>query len=266
VLLAVETIFWTHAAMDRLIYTAMTGAKSTFLQQAGVADNLANVSTLGFKSQMHRFLAVPVQTENAYDSRAFTVDASVETDYSEGPLEATGNPLDIAVDGKGWIAVQTPDGGEAYTRAGALMISADGDLLTKSGLPVMGDGGGINVPPDNSIAIGPDGTVSAVPRYGAPNVVNIVGRLKLVDPPQADMERGADGLFHMKAGAQGGAIAPIDDNVRVASGYLEGSNVNPAEAMVSLISLSRQFELQMQMIQEAQQNAQRADQLLSLSA
>ncbi|MDR0996495.1 MAG: flagellar basal body rod protein FlgF [Zoogloeaceae bacterium] len=252
--------------MDRLIYTAMTGAKHTFLQQAGVGNNLANVNTVGFKAQMHRFLAVPVQTQNAYDSRAFTVDASVETDYDEGPLMATDNPLDVAINGQGWLAVQTPDGGEAYTRAGTLMVNADGDLITKSGLPVMGDGGGINVPPDNTIAIGPDGTVSVVPRYGSPNVVNIIGRIKLVNPPQADMERGADGLFHMKAGAQGGAIAPLDDTVRVTSGYLEGSNVNPAEAMVSLISLSRQFELQMQMIQEAQQNAQRADQLLSLSA
>ncbi|WP_303785402.1 flagellar basal-body rod protein FlgF [Azovibrio restrictus] len=246
--------------MDRLIYTAMTGAKHAFMQQAGVANNLANVSTIGFKAQMHRFLAVPVLSE-AMPSRAFVVDASIQNIFDEGPLLRTDNGLDVAVDGQGWIAVQTADGGEAYTRAGALEINVNGVLQTKSGHIVAGDGGPISIPPDNNVTIGDDGTVSVIPTFGTPNVVNVVGRIKLVNPPEAELERGGDGLFRLR----GGGVVPADENVRLATGYLEGSNVNPAEAMVNLISLSRQFEMQIKLLQTADQNARQADQLLSLT-
>ncbi|MDR2164683.1 MAG: flagellar basal-body rod protein FlgF [Zoogloeaceae bacterium] len=247
--------------MDRLIYTAMTGAKHAFMQQAGVANNLANASTLGFKAQMHRFQAVPVLTE-AMRTRAFVVDESIQDIFDEGPILRTDNPLDVAVDGPGWIAVESPDGdGEAYTRAGALEINANGILQTKSGFIVMGDGGPIAIPPDNHVTIGPDGTVSLIPTFGEPNVVNVVGRLKLVNPPETDLERSGDGLFRLKDNG----IAPLDETVQVVSGSLEGSNVNPAEAMVSLISLSRQFEMQIKLLQTADQNARQADRLLSLS-
>lgn len=247
--------------MDRLIYTAMTGAKHAFLQQAGVANNLANASTIGFKSQMHRFEAVPVLSE-AMPSRAFVVDASIQDIFDEGPILRTDNPFDVAVDGRGWIAVQTPDGGEAYTRAGALEINVNGVLQTKSGYIIAGDGGPISIPPDNNVSIGPDGTVSVIPTFGTPNVVNVVGRIKLVDPPEADLERSADGLFRLRGG---GGIVPADERVRLSPGNLEGSNVNAAESMVQLISLSRQFEMQIKLLQTADQNARQADQLLSLS-
>ncbi|MDR1647458.1 MAG: flagellar basal-body rod protein FlgF [Zoogloeaceae bacterium] len=247
--------------MDRLIYTAMTGAKHVFMQQAGVANNLANANTLGFKAQMHRFQAVPILSE-AMPSRAFVVDESIQNIFDEGPILHTSNPLDIAVQGAGWIAVASPDGnGEAYTRAGALEIDVNGILQTKSGFVVMGDGGPIAIPPDNNITIGADGTVSLVPTFGAPNVVNVIGRIKLVDPPESDLERSGDGLFRLKDGG----IAPLDENVQVSSGNLEGSNVNPAEAMVRLISLSRQFEMQIKLLSNADQNARQADQLLSLN-
>jgi flagellar basal-body rod protein FlgF len=246
--------------MDRLIYTAMTGAKHAFMQQAGVANNLANASTIGFKAQMHRFEAVPVLTE-AMPSRAFVVDASIQNIFDEGPIIRTDNPLDVAVDGPGWIAIQKEDGSEAYTRAGALEINVNGVLQTKSGYIVAGDGGPVTIPPDNNVTIGPDGTVSVIPTFGTPNVVNVVGRIKLVNPPEADLERGDDGLFRQKDGA----LAPLDETVRLASGNLEGSNVNAAEAMVNLISLSRQFEMQIKLLTTADQNARQADQLLSLS-
>lgn len=247
--------------MDRLIYTAMTGAKHAFLQQAGVANNLANASTIGFKAQMHRFEAVPVLSE-AMPSRAFVVDASIQDIFDEGPILRTDNPFDVAVDGRGWIAVETPDGGEAYTRAGALEINVNGVLQTKSGYIVAGDGGPISIPPDNNVSIGPDGTVSVIPTFGTPNVVNVVGRIKLVDPPEADLERSADGLFRLRGD---GGIVPADERVRLSPGNLEGSNVNAAESMVQLISLSRQFEMQIKLLQTADQNARQADQLLSLS-
>lgn len=247
--------------MDRLIYTAMTGAKHVFMQQAGTANNLANASTIGFKAQEHRFRAVPV-LGNGMPTRAFVVDASVSDVMDQGPLMFSGRNLDVAVNGKGWIAVQMPDGSEAYTRAGSLDVDVTGLLQTKSGLTVAGDGGPINIPPDNTIEIAPDGTVSIVPTFGTPNNANAVGRIKLVNPPEADMVRGGDGLFRMRDNQP----APADQNVKLAPGTLEGSNVNVTDAMVNLISLSRQFEMQMKMMQTADTNAQRADQLLSLSA
>ena len=247
--------------MDRLIYTAMTGAKHVFMQQAGTANNLANASTVGFKAQEHRFRAVPVRSE-AMPTRAFVVDASVADVFDEGPLMFTGRNLDVAVQGRGWLAVQLPDGSEAYTRAGSLDVDVTGLLVTKSGNSVLGDGGPISVPPDNRVEIAPDGTVSVVPTFGARNNASAIGRLKLVNPPEADLVRGADGLFRLRDGQQ----APASETVKVASGTLEGSNVNVTDAMVNLISLSRQFEMQIKMLQTADANAQRADQLLSLNA
>ena len=247
--------------MDRLIYTAMTGAKHVFMQQAGTANNLANASTIGFKAQEHRFRAVPVLGDGM-PTRAFVVDASVSDVMDQGPLMFSGRNLDVAVNGKGWIAVQMPDGSEAYTRAGSLDVDVTGLLQTKSGLTVAGDGGPINIPPDNTIEIAPDGTVSIVPTFGTPNNANAVGRIKLVNPPEADMVRGGDGLFRMRDNQP----APADQNVKLAPGTLEGSNVNVTDAMVNLISLSRQFEMQIKMMQTADTNAQRADQPLSLSA
>lgn len=247
--------------MDRLIYTAMTGAKHVFMQQAGTANNLANASTVGFKAQEHRFRAVPVLGEGM-PTRAFVVDASVSDVMDQGPLMFTGRNLDVAVSGKGWVAVQLPDGSEAYTRAGSLDVDVTGLLQTKSGYTVAGDGGPINIPPDNNIEIAPDGTVSVVPTFGTPNNANAIGRIKLVNPPEADMVRGADGLFRMRDNQP----APADETVRVSAGTLEGSNVNVTDAMVNLISLSRQFEMQIKMMQTADTNAQRADQLLSLNS
>lgn len=246
--------------MDRLIYTAMTGAKHVFKQQAGVANNLANVSTNGFRAQEHKFQAVPILSE-AMPTRAFVVDSSVATKFEEGPLMVTARELDVALKGKGWLSVQMPDGSEAYTRAGSLDINVNGVLTTKAGLPLMGDGGPITIPPDNRIAIAPDGTVSVVPIAGTPNNVNAIGRLKLVNPAEGDLVRGDDGLFRMR----GNAIADTDPNVRLAPGALEGSNVNVAETMVNLISLARQFEMQIKLLQTADANARQADQVLSLS-
>ncbi|MBK1679993.1 flagellar basal-body rod protein FlgF [Rhodocyclus tenuis] len=246
--------------MDRLIYTAMTGAKHAFLQQAGVAQNLANVSTIGYRAMEHKFRAVPVLGEGM-PTRAFVVDASVADVFEQGPLMATGRPLDVAVKGTGWISVQGPDGNEAYTRAGNLQVSANGQLQTAGGLPVLGESGTITLPPDNSITIAPDGTVSAVPLFGAPNNVNAVGRIKLVNPPENQLVRGGDGLFRQKSGLP----ADADPAVRLATESLEGSNVNSVDAMVNMISVARQFEMQIKMLQTADSDARAATQILSIS-
>lgn len=244
--------------MDRLIYTAMSGASQTMGRLAAVSHNLANVSTNGYRAEEHRLRAVEVQSR-ALPTRAFVVDASTYTNYAAGPLQATGRPFDLAVNGPGWIAVQTPDGGEAYTRNGNLELSVNGVLQTRDGLPVVGDGGPISVPPDSKISVGRDGTVSVVPETGAQNTVNVIGRIKLVNPARANLARGADGQFRLAAGGR----APVDENVAVAAGFLEGSNVNPVEQMVTMISLSRQFEIQMKALSTASADDQAATQLLT---
>jgi flagellar basal-body rod protein FlgF len=248
--------------MDRLIYTAMTGAAQTLGRQAAVAHNLANATSTGYRAEEHRLRAVQVLSANSpapLATRAFTVDASTYSDYSSGPMQYTGRTLDVAVAGAGWVALAMPDGSEAYTRNGSLEVSVNGILQTRTGLPVQGDGGSITVPPDVKVTIGRDGTVSVVPETGAQNTVNSIGRIKLVNPPEADLVRGGDGLFRVA----GGGAAATDEATQLASGYLEGSNVNAVEQMVTMISLSRQFEAQVKMLQSADQNDKSATQVIS---
>lgn len=246
--------------MDRLIYTAMTGAKHILAQQATVSHNLANATTTGFRAQIDAFRAVPVQGEGL-PTRAFVVDSTVGSDFAPGPLQHTGRELDVALQGAGWFAVQLEDGTEAYTRHGSLKLSENGVLQTHNGLTVLGDGGPISVPPNVNVAIARDGTVSAVPTTSDKNAVNELGRIKLVNPPPDALVRGDDGLFRLK----GGGEAEADADVSLIGGSLEGSNVNVVDAMVSMISLARQFELHMKLIQNAETNANKAAQLLALS-
>jgi flagellar basal-body rod protein FlgF len=244
--------------MDRAIYTAMTGAKYAFAQQAALAHNLANAATTGFRAQEHRFRAVEVQGEGL-PTRAFAVDASVRDVLDQGAMSFTGRSLDAAIHGKGWFAVQGTDGREAYTRNGNFTISPTGDLQTTDGRNVLGDGGPLAIPPDSRVTIAADGTVSVTNETGAQNVVNVIGRLKLVNPPEATMVRGGDGLFRTGSGVP----APVDDTVRLASETLEGSNVNVVDAMVGMISLARQFEMQMRLVQSAEANDRSAGQLFA---
>ncbi|WP_423707799.1 flagellar basal-body rod protein FlgF [Undibacterium sp. WLX3042] len=246
--------------MDRLIYTAMTGAKHILEQQATNAHNLANATTTGFRAQLDSFRAVPVQGAEL-PTRAFVVDATVGTDFSTGSLQMTGRELDVAVQGKGWLAVEKPDGTEGYTRSGSLKLSENGVLQTQNGLNLIGDGGPITIPPDVSIAIAKDGTVSTVPIGSNPNAVQVIGRLKLVNPPEENLVRGDDGFFKTKDGS----VADADAAVSVAGGMLENSNVSVVESMVTMINLGRQFEMQMRLLQNAENNAAKASQLLSLS-
>lgn len=246
--------------MDRLIYTAMSGAKHIMEQQATVSHNLANVSTTGFRAQLDSFRAVPVLGDGL-PTRAFVVDSTVGTDFSSGPMQPTGRDLDLAVRGKGWIAVQMDDGSEAYTRHGNLKLSDNGVLLTASGIPVLGDGGTISVPPDVSIAISRDGTVSAIANGTKPGASTILGRIKLVNPPEDTLTRSGDGLFRTKDGTP----AEADAAVSVVGGMLEGSNVNVVETMVNMIGLARQFEMQMSLMKNAENNAAKASQILTLN-
>jgi flagellar basal-body rod protein FlgF len=246
--------------MDRLIYTAASGAKHILEQQATTSNNLANVSTTGFRAQMDVFRAAPVQGPGL-PTRAFVVDSTAGNDFSSGALQVTGRDLDVAVKGQGWLAVQMPDGTEAYTRNGSLQMSPNGVLTTASGQTIAGEGGPITIPPDATVTVGGDGTISTISNVDSPAAPAVLGRLKLVNPPEGDLVRGDDGLFRLKDGGN----AQPDPNVRVAGGALEGSNVNPVDCMVDMISLARSFDTQMSLLKNAENNAAKATQILALN-
>jgi flagellar basal-body rod protein FlgF len=244
--------------LDRFIYTAMTGAKAAAERQQVLSNNLANVSTPGFRAELSTFRAVPVRGDGA-STRVFALEATSGHDAKAGSVQITGRALDVAAQGDAWFAVQGLDGTEAYTRAGSLQVNAEGTLVNASGLPMLGDGGPIVVPVNAMVDIGADGTVNA--RVGN-EPGQVVGRLKMV-VPDADnpIKRSGDGLFR---GPQGDPL-PASEVARLQDGALEGSNVNPVEAMVGMIAAARQFEVQMRMLQNGEGNDRSASQLLGTS-
>ena len=244
-----------------MIYLAMSGAKQATELHASIANNIANASTTGFRSQITQFQAVPVVGEESA-TRAFVIATTPGADFTPGPMNETGRPLDVAVRGDGWLVVQTPEGGEAYTRAGNLQVGADGQVTTLAGQPVVGDAGPLVVPPGSSVSIAANGLLTARGLGNAAAGLTQVGRLKLVNPPTSELVRGDDGLFRMAGGLP---PADADPDVSVASGFLEGSNVNPVQAMVDLIGASRLLDMQMKAVQTADQNAQSANKLLAAS-
>jgi len=246
--------------MDKVLYTAMSGAKQTVLAQTANSNNLANVSTPGFRADYAQFRSMPVYGAGL-PTRVFAMTERSGTDFSAGSVNATGNTLDVAVNGDGWIAVQAADGSEAYTRAGNMRLTTEGLLVTGGGNPVIGDGGAITLPPVNRLEIGEDGTLSVKPLGEEANELNVVDRIKLVNPPKGQLYKGEDGLMHVK----GGEEVEFDANVKVVSGMLESSNVNIASALINMIDLSRQFETQIKVMREAEQNADAARELLKMA-
>jgi len=246
--------------MDKLLYVAMSGAKETLRAQAANNHNLANASTTGFKADLSAFQSRAVSGPG-YASRVYATDSTVGWDDTAGSQLATGNPLDLSVNGPGYIAVQDLTGNEAYTRAGDLHVDPSGQLLTATGLPVVGDNGPISVPPYSSIGVANDGTISVVPLGQTAQTSAIVGRIKLVNPPTSAMQRGADGLFHTSDGNP----LDADAGTTVTAGTLESSNVNIASAMVNMIELARHFDMQIKALHSADQNAQLTTKLLQNS-
>jgi flagellar basal-body rod protein FlgF len=244
--------------MDRMIYTAMTGANAAQHRQSVLANNLANVSTNGFRAELSEYRAVPLRGDGT-PTRVFALEATAGYRNLPGPAQRTDRSLDAMPQGNGWFAVQGLDGTEAYTRNGGFEVSQEGNLQTATGLNVLSDGGApINVPPNSVVSLGSDGTIS-VKTGNQPD--NIVGRLKLATPTgENPLKRGADGLFRPQSGN------PLDNdpNARMLVGVLEGSNVNAVETMVGMIQTARQFEAQMRILQTAESNDRSAGQLLSL--
>ena len=239
--------------MDRLIYLSMAGAKANLQRQDTLANNLANASTNGFRAEMQAFRAVPVRGDGA-STRVYALESTIGHDARPGPVQSTGRSLDVAMQGNAWLGVQALDGTEAYTRAGSLQVSAEGQLVTPAGLPVLGDGGPITVGLNAAIEIASDGSITSTTGNGRPQQV---GRLKLVTP-EVPLTRGTDGLFRAADGE-----LPADPTARVQTSALEGSNVGAIETMVAMISAARQFEQQMKMLQGAEQREQGAAKLLA---
>jgi flagellar basal-body rod protein FlgF len=243
--------------MDKMLYVAMTGAKETLRAQTANSHNLANANTTGFRADLSAFQSRSVSGPG-FASRVYATHSSTGWDDTVGAQIATGRSLDVAIKGKGFIAVQDGNGNEAYTRAGDLHIDPDGQLLNATGHQVLGDGGPISIPPNQSLSIAPDGTISIVPLGQTPNTTANVARIKLVNAPSSSFERGTDGLFRASDGSQ----LSSDANVQITSGALESSNVNAADAMMTMIELSRRFELQVKAMRTVEDDGASSTKLL----
>lgn len=246
--------------MDRAIYLVMTGASHTLQAQAANSHNLANASTVGFKADLSAARSERV-AGGQLDSRVNALLEDRGWDPTQGHLQSTGRDLDIALHHDAWLAVIAPDGTEAYSRNGSLKLTAEGQLVNAGGHAVLGEGGPVAIPPASSISIGADGTISVVPEGQSASTVAVINRLRVVQAGAADLERGADGL--MRAAADVELQAKAGDVL--STGMLESSNVNPTEALVQMIELARQFELQVKVMKTAEENERSASTLSRLN-
>lgn len=244
--------------MDKMVYLGMTGAKYAQLAQATTVNNLANASTPGFRGDFQSLMSSVVEGAGMATRVNSTLGAK-GVDLRQGVIQSTGNPLDVAINGDGWIAVRAPDGSEAYTRRGDLHLTADGQLLNGAGQAVLGEGGPIAVPPHQSLSIGGDGSLSLVPLGQSASTLAVVERIKLVRLDPAKVVKGEDGLIRQRDGQPGQS-----GGVRLQSGALEGSNVSPVEAMVNLIGMARQFDWQMNVMKTAGQVSDSGNSLLRM--
>lgn len=246
--------------MDRMLYLAMSAASNTLQAQAVNSHNLANVSTSGFRADLSQFRSMPVLGDG-FASRVYALQERPGTDFSHGHLDYTGNEFDIAINGDGWIAIMLPDGSEGYTRAGDLHTASTGLLENGAGYPVMGNAGLISMPPAEKVEIAADGTISIRPIGQDEKSLATVDRIKLVNPPAESLYKGTDGQFRLRDGT----VAVADSKVQLIPGALESSNVNMVEALVDMIALARQFEMNIKAMQAAEENDQSGTQILRIN-
>lgn len=247
--------------MEPILYNSSAGGRVDFKRQEITANNLANVNTPGFKSDIYKAETVYLNSANGksgQNTQAYTVQQPSGIDMTAGPIVYTGRDLDMAIDGDGWFAVTDSQGKEAYTRNGGFLINATGQLVTGSGKPVLGSGGPISIPPSKSVEIGSDGTISVVPLDGDAKSIAVLDKLKIVKLNKNAVTKNADGLLTLTQGS----AAPADSTVKVVTGSIEGSNVNAVEQMVGMISAGREFESQMKMLSTVDDNAQKLAQVL----
>jgi len=247
--------------MDKMLYISMNAAQQTMRAQAANSNNLANVNTTGFRADFEQFRSMPVFGEGL-PSRVYAMSERPATDYQQGSVQTTGRELDISIQGDGFIAVQGKDGREGYTRAGDLHVTETGQLVTGTGLAVMGEGGPIAIPPSEKIEIGADGTISVRAIGATASALTELDRIKLVKPELSQLQKDSDGLMRLADGSD----APLDADVKVASGTIEGSNVNAVNALVNMIELQRQYEMQIKMMKSADENSAASARLLQLGS
>lgn len=242
------------------MYISAAGAQQVLEAQAVHANNLANVNTRGFRADYEWFRSQDVFGEgHLTDAYPYIEDPG--SDLNPGSIIQTQRELDIAIQGNGWIAVQNAEGQEAYTRAGDLKMDANGALTNGAGHPILGNGGGIAIPPSEKIEIGSDGTITIRPLGQEAQALAQVDRIKLVNPPAAQMRKGEDGLFYLKEGG----TASADGSVKIISNALENSNVNAVNELTHLIALARHFEIQIKMMKTQQEATTQSAQMLQTS-
>ncbi|MEW7975839.1 MAG: flagellar basal body rod protein FlgF [Candidatus Thiodiazotropha endolucinida] len=246
--------------MDRMLYIAMSGAKETLIAQANNSNNLANVNTPGFMEDLNQFRSMPVFGQG-YPTRVYALDERPNINFDKGSIQSTGNPLDLAIKGKGYFAVQAADGSEVYSRRGDLKVDANGLVTNGEGLPLIGNSGPIALPPYERLEIAPDGTITVLPEGSTPEALAIVDRIKMVNPDTEQLFKGEDGLLRLLEGEE----ADADAATELVSGALESSNINVADTLVTMIELARKFEMQVKMMKTAEDLDNASVRLMSMS-
>jgi flagellar basal-body rod protein FlgF len=247
--------------MDRALYISMTGAKHNMLAQAAHSHNLANASTTGFKADFINAMSQSINHGDGLKTRAYAVANTPETNFAKGAMQETGRDLDVAVNGEGWMAVLAADGEETYTRTGILATDVFGVLRNEQGDQVLGNGGPIVIPEYEKIEIGADGTISIRALGQGPQTLVEIDRIKLVKPEAGQLEKRESGKLVARSGA-----LKADASVRLVKGFIEGSNVNSIDELTSVVSLARQFELQVKMMQTIGDMAESSSRLLQVQA
>jgi flagellar basal-body rod protein FlgF len=244
--------------MDKLAYIAMSGAAEAMKAQAVHANNIANSTTAGFRAELQAQRSLPVYN-SGLPTRVYAATHEPGYDFTPGTVVSTGKPLQASIKGEGFFAVQS-DLGEGYNRRGDFSLTSEGFMIDGGGNLVLGEGGPLIIPPADSIEIGTDGMVAIKPLGSAAGTLVDVGRLKLVNPEVNTLQKDSDGLFRSKDGA----ALPVDEFVTVNPGSYESSNVSVVTEMVELIALSRKFELDVKLMDQADDNSQNQARLLQI--
>ncbi|MDN3609359.1 flagellar basal body rod protein FlgF [Vibrio ostreicida] len=249
--------------MDRALFLAMSGAKQNMQAMQLRANNLANVSTTGFRADLAHARSMQAYGEGM-PSRVFSMTERPGHNFQQGSVITTGRDLDATIEGQGWIAVLDNAGNEGLTRNGNMNVDVNGLLRNGKGHLVLGENGApITLPiPVSKIEVGSDGTISVVPQGAPADAIEIVDRIKLTSTNNQALYKDVNGLFRVK---DPNAAYEMDAGVKLLTGALEGSNVNAIGEMTNLIDLQRQFEMQAKMMSTAEEMDKASDSLLRMS-